>query len=203
MKKNGKNKNGDYVVIQKGMVIIGEMYSSEDIIVEGKFTGDLETKGKVIISKEGYVEGNVKGRDIIVYGKGKGDFVAINIFQLYPVSIFTGSAKARLINVSEEAHYDGTFVTLKDNEPGQSDRNFEEKLNSTIERLNKEKSPHFSQVHMPPKPPRKVHIPSPEPAVSAPFHSEEEQKEKVPAANLNRNKNSFLKSKISQIESID
>ena len=200
MKKSGRNENKDYAVIQKGMEITGEMYSSEDIIVEGKFTGDLETKGKVIISKEGYVEGNVKGQDIIVYGKGKGDFVAINIFQLYPVSVFTGSAKARLINVSEEAHYDGTFVTLKENEPNRADRNFEEKFNSTIERLNKEKSPYFSQVHMPPK---KVSMPSPEPVVSSPSPSKEEQKEKAPADNLIRSKNSFLKSKISQIESID
>jgi cytoskeletal protein CcmA (bactofilin family) len=116
------NQNGreiNLTIIKQGTEVTGELSTSDDIRIDGKFFGDIETKGKLVISKQGYVEGNVRGADILINGKAKGDFQVDNNFHLSPEGIFAGSVETRFINISETSIFDGTCVISQNKKPNQ------------------------------------------------------------------------------------
>jgi cytoskeletal protein CcmA (bactofilin family) len=116
------NQNGreiNLTIIIQGTEVTGELSTSDDIRIDGKFFGNIETKGKLVISKQGYVEGIVKGADILINGKAKGDFFVDNNFNLSPEGIFSGSVETRFINISETSIFDGTCVISQNRKPNQ------------------------------------------------------------------------------------
>lgn len=119
MKKTNENSGEiNLTIIAEGMEVRGELSSSDDIRIDGKFFGDIETKGRIVIAKEGYVEGNVSGKDILINGNAKGDFKAEKNFQLLSNGVFTGSVETRFINITETAVFDGTCVISQSKKPG-------------------------------------------------------------------------------------
>jgi cytoskeletal protein CcmA (bactofilin family) len=140
------NQNGREVnltIIIQGTEVTGELSTSDDIRIDGKFFGNIETKGKLVISKQGYVEGIVRGTDILINGKAKGDFQVDNNFHLSPEGIFSGSVETRFINISETSIFDGTCVISQNKKPNQfkinNDKFYSRKTNQ-IEKTQYKKS---------------------------------------------------------------
>jgi len=97
-------------IIGTGMDINGELISQDDIRIDGKFFGDIETSGKIVISNKGFVDGNIKGKNITVHGEAKGEVIATNNFCMAPGGTFKGSVKTKYINITELAYFNGTCV---------------------------------------------------------------------------------------------
>lgn len=129
MDKEVTNNQVDLTIIGADMNITGKLFSTDDIRIDGKFFGELHTKGRVVISKKGYAEGKVEGTNIIIIGKAYGEFVAKNNFQMSPGGCFKGSVKTRHVNITESADFDGT-CTISSNHNGfnasQPENNFEQ-----------------------------------------------------------------------------
>ncbi len=109
-KTNESSREFSLTIIAAGMEVAGELSSSDDIRIDGKFFGELETTGRIVITGEGYVEGNVRGKDITIDGNAKGEFRAEKNFQLSPKGVFKGTVETRFINITETAVFDGTCV---------------------------------------------------------------------------------------------
>ena len=97
-------------IIGIGMHINGALVSGDDIRIDGQFNGELITSGKIVISKEGLIDGNIKGKDITIHGKAKGDYEAINNFHIAPGGFFEGFVNTKHLNVTETACFNGTCV---------------------------------------------------------------------------------------------
>jgi cytoskeletal protein CcmA (bactofilin family) len=138
------NQNGREVnltIIIQGTEVTGDLSTSDDIRIDGKFFGNIETKGKLVISKQGYVEGIVRGTDILINGKAKGDFQVDNNFHLSPEGIFSGSVETRFINISETSIFDGTCVISQNKKPNQfklnKDKVYSKKTNPLVKNQDK------------------------------------------------------------------
>jgi cytoskeletal protein CcmA (bactofilin family) len=97
-------------IIGIGMHIKGALVSGGDIRIDGQFNGELLTSGRIVISKEGFIDGNIKGKDITIHGKAKGDYEALNNFHIAPGGFFEGFVNTRHMNVTETASFNGTCV---------------------------------------------------------------------------------------------
>jgi len=115
MKTTKSNGEVNLTIIGEGMEITGELNTSDDIRIDGVFKGELETKGKVVISPKGYLEGNVRGNTISVNGKGKGDFHAAHNFEVVSNGGFSGTVKTKFINILETAVFEGTCFISQNN----------------------------------------------------------------------------------------
>jgi len=105
------NENNDQVkltIIGEDMELTGELWTSDDIRIDGRFYGELESKGRIVISNKGFVKGNITGYNIIVQGKAEGDFEAKHNFQISPGGYMEGSVRTRFINITESAYFNGT-----------------------------------------------------------------------------------------------
>lgn len=68
--RNTTNRN----VIGKGTKFTGELISEGDFRIDGEFEGILNTKGRVIIGKGGFINGTVECTNADVEGKFSGEF---------------------------------------------------------------------------------------------------------------------------------
>jgi cytoskeletal protein CcmA (bactofilin family) len=105
---NERNNKVNLTIIGEGMQLTGELWSADDIRIDGKFIGELETEGKIVISEKGLVKGNVKGYDVTIYGNAEGDFEAKNNFNIGSGGYIEGSVKTKYISIRESAYFNGT-----------------------------------------------------------------------------------------------
>jgi cytoskeletal protein CcmA (bactofilin family) len=82
--------------IAEGTQLNGDLVSDSDIRIDGALIGNITLKGKLVIGPTGYVEGNIKCRNIDVEGK------------------FLGKLEANeLLNVKSKANIKGDVIVGK------------------------------------------------------------------------------------------
>ncbi len=199
MENEDKRNQVGLTIIGSEMDLNGELFSNDDIRIDGKFVGDLQTNGKIVISKSGYVEGILKAKNIVIVGKAKGDFEAESNFKISDGGFFEGSVKSRYINITELAHFEGTCsispkhkdIVIKQSES-----------NSDIKKL--ESKTDLKQAEQEIAKRVKTPAPTPTPAPTISVSVDEKSKGQVEdsANDISFEPQSLLTSKISQIKSI-
>jgi cytoskeletal protein CcmA (bactofilin family) len=81
----------------------GTIKTEEDVYIDGKFKGSIETQGAVELGKNSIISGSVAGRSIIVDGQVKADLKAVENIQVAGCGQLGGTAEARNINIDSGA----------------------------------------------------------------------------------------------------
>jgi len=110
--------------------------------INGKFEGNLETKGSLTISQTATVFGDIMGDNIIIGGRIKGRITAKERLTLLPTAIVDGDVYPAKLNVAEGAVLQGRCSMLHDFLNAEElARYLELDLNSVIEWANSGKMP--------------------------------------------------------------
>ncbi|MCH8558037.1 MAG: polymer-forming cytoskeletal protein [Balneolia bacterium] len=112
MKKNngGQNAmNGQPAVnmISEGTHIKGDITTQNDFRISGTVEGELDVKGKCIITQTGKVLGKINAQDADISGKVEGTVVTSNKLTLRQTAHVTGDVETKVILVEEGARFDG------------------------------------------------------------------------------------------------
>ena len=75
--------------------------------INGNFTGNLETRGTLTIGSSAKVEANIKGHNIVIAGKIKGDITANKMLVLMPTAVLHGNVSTPKLNIVEGAIFQG------------------------------------------------------------------------------------------------
>src|ERR1051326_4257309 len=59
--------------IGSSMVIVGEIYSREELLVDGEVDGKLELQHRLTVGPNGKVRATIKAREVVVFGNVQGD----------------------------------------------------------------------------------------------------------------------------------
>lgn len=110
--------------IAQGSTFTGDIQSQGSFRIEGKVNGNIQTQGKVVIGKTGFVEGSIQAEFADIEGKFSGEII-IN----------------STLTLKSTAHMEGKVITDKlVVEPGAL-FNALCKMKSTVKNLNEEKHP--------------------------------------------------------------
>ncbi len=82
--------------------------------INGKFEGDLETKGNLTIGQTAQVIADIVGDNIVVGGRVKGRITAKERLTLLPTAIVEGNIYPAKLNVAEGAIFEGDCSMLHD-----------------------------------------------------------------------------------------
>ena len=82
--------------------------------INGKFEGNLDTKGNLTIGSTAIVNADINGENIIIGGKVKGKIVARERLTLLPTAMVQGEIFPARLNVAEGAIFEGTCKMLQD-----------------------------------------------------------------------------------------
>ena len=87
--------------------IKGPINLKQGIIIYGKVYGDVITLGSIRIAKDGIVEGNVNGSNIILGGTIIGDIKSENSVTLKKTSKLKGDISYRKLHIEDGAQFEG------------------------------------------------------------------------------------------------
>lgn len=110
--------------------------------INGKFEGNLETKGSLTIGQTAMIIGDILGDNIIIGGRVKGRVTAKERLALLPTAVVEGNLYPAKLNVAEGALFEGRCSMLHDFlNPEELARYLEVDLNSILEWANSGKMP--------------------------------------------------------------
>lgn len=81
--------------------------------INGKFEGDLTTKGKLIIGENADVKANIDGENITIAGSIRGEIKATNLLKFTSTANVVANVEVFRISIESGAVFDGTCKMLK------------------------------------------------------------------------------------------
>lgn len=93
-----------------GTSYTGKLNFQGSVRVDGNFTGEVESKGTLVIGKDAHVEGDIKVGQMIVSGHIEGDIVAAEKVVLHKTANLVGSLKTPVLVIEEGAVLEGQIT---------------------------------------------------------------------------------------------
>ena len=108
---NGDQKAGSINIIGLGTEINGDLSTKGDIRIDGKITGTVKSKAKVVVSNTGEVVGDIFSESAEVSGKISGDVNTSEILFLKATATLTGDIFSNKLVVESGANLTGNCQT--------------------------------------------------------------------------------------------
>lgn len=107
-KKNKNNPALERNIIGKTTSITGDISSEGDFRIDGKLEGSIETKGRVVIGKEGNVVGKVICGEADIEGVFSGNLEVLGILTLKATAIISGDVITGKLSVEPGANFNAS-----------------------------------------------------------------------------------------------
>ncbi|MEO7649019.1 MAG: polymer-forming cytoskeletal protein [Bryobacteraceae bacterium] len=104
--------------IGKSVTIKGEIYSREDLVVDGEVEGSIElTEHRLTIGPNGKLRAGVKAREIVVLGTINGNVEALDKIDIRKDARLVGDIKTARIIIEDGAYFKGSIDIVKQEPP--------------------------------------------------------------------------------------
>ena len=96
--------------ICQGTEITGDINTSGDIRLDGVLTGNITTKGKMVVGNTGKTKGDINCRVADIFGQVDGTINVSELICLKSTAVVKGNISTSKINVEAGAVFNGTCV---------------------------------------------------------------------------------------------
>jgi cytoskeletal protein CcmA (bactofilin family) len=116
------NIGGGSATIGKAVMIKGQIFSREDLIIDGEIEGTVELQEhRLTIGPNGKVHATIKARDIVVLGTIQGNVEASDKIEIRKDARLVGDIKTARIAIEDGAYFKGSIDIVKA-ETGRSEK---------------------------------------------------------------------------------
>ncbi len=107
--------------IGKSVTIKGQIFSREDLIVDGEIEGAIELiDHQLTVGPNGRVRAGVKAREIVVLGSIEGNVEALDKIDIRKNAKLVGDIKTSRIVIEDGAYFKGSIDIIKNEAPKQA-----------------------------------------------------------------------------------
>jgi cytoskeletal protein CcmA (bactofilin family) len=104
-----------HTLVARGTKILGDLYFSGDLHVEGEIQGNIilasdAQDAKVVISEKGQVNGEIRVPSVVINGHVTGDVYASKHLELASKAVVTGNVYYKLIEMVKGSQVNGNLV---------------------------------------------------------------------------------------------
>src|SRR5690606_10987787 len=99
--------------IEKNTKIKGNITSEADFRIDGKLEGNVKTSGKVVIGKDGYINGKVECVNADIEGKFNGELFVKDLLSLKSSALIEGTVSVSKLSVVPGATFDASCTMGK------------------------------------------------------------------------------------------
>jgi cytoskeletal protein CcmA (bactofilin family) len=103
--------------IGKTIRLQGEIYSEEELYLDGEVNGSVEVRHLLTIGPNGKVRANVKARELVVSGSIQGDVEASDRISIMKGASIVGDVKTAGIVIEDGAYFKGGIDILRPEAP--------------------------------------------------------------------------------------
>ena len=100
--------------IGETMEIEADITSNEDIIIEGKVSGNITVSKTLTIGKSGKVKADIKAAVVRIIGEAKGNIIAADKVEILSLGRYTGNIQSKKLVVAEGAILNGNINQQKE-----------------------------------------------------------------------------------------
>jgi cytoskeletal protein CcmA (bactofilin family) len=108
-------------LIAAGVEISGDVIVTDGVRIDGHVVGNVvskpDTRGLLVLSEAGCIEGNVRVHDAVINGTLCGDLEVENFVELQAGARITGTIKYRTLQMTCGARVEGSMVCIVDHRP--------------------------------------------------------------------------------------
>ncbi|HLI85648.1 MAG TPA: polymer-forming cytoskeletal protein [Bryobacteraceae bacterium] len=106
--------SGGSATIGKAVKIVGQIYSKEDLFVDGDLEGTVEAmEHKLTIGPNGTVHASVKAREVVALGTIQGNVEAADKIEIRKDAKLVGDIKTARIIIEDGAYFKGSIDIVK------------------------------------------------------------------------------------------
>jgi cytoskeletal protein CcmA (bactofilin family) len=105
---------GGAATIGKAVKIVGQIFSREDLYIDGEVEGTVEaTEHKLTIGPNGNVRATIKGREVVALGTINGNVEATEKIEIRKDAKLTGDIRTARIIIEDGAYFKGSIDIVK------------------------------------------------------------------------------------------
>ena len=109
----------DRAVLGGGLALRGEMTGEGDFHIYGRFEGEIDVSGHVVVSEAAQVDANINAASIVIAGKVRGNLSAGTHLDILPTGVLTGTLKAGSFSAAQGSSVKGE-IWLERAEPARA-----------------------------------------------------------------------------------
>jgi cytoskeletal protein CcmA (bactofilin family) len=107
--------------IGKSVTIKGQIFSREDLVVDGEIEGAIELNDhRLTVGPNGRVRAGIKAREIVVLGSIEGNVEALDKIDIRKDAKLVGDIKTARIVIEDGAYFKGSIDIVKSDAPKQA-----------------------------------------------------------------------------------
>ena len=100
--------------IGKSVKVVGQIYSKEDLFVDGTVEGTLEaSEHKLTIGPHGAIQATIKAREVLVLGTIQGNVEAFERLEIRKAAKLLGDIRTARIVIEDGAYFKGSIDIIK------------------------------------------------------------------------------------------
>jgi cytoskeletal protein CcmA (bactofilin family) len=100
--------------IGKSVKVVGQIYSKEDLYVDGTVEGTLEaSENKLTIGPHGTIQASIKAREVLVLGTIQGNVEAFERLEIRKDAKLMGDLRTARIVIEDGAYFKGSIDIIK------------------------------------------------------------------------------------------
>jgi cytoskeletal protein CcmA (bactofilin family) len=96
-------------LIGKTLLIKGEVFSEDEILIDGKIQGKINVKNRVIIGINGNVEADIDAREVIIKGKVTGNVKGGQRVEIVPAGVLHGNINSPRVVIADSGVFEGNI----------------------------------------------------------------------------------------------
>jgi cytoskeletal protein CcmA (bactofilin family) len=89
------------------MQLRGEIAGEGDFHVYGRFEGEIDVSGRVVVAEAAQVDANINAASILIAGRVRGNLSATTHLDILPTGVLTGTLKAGSFSAAEGSSVKG------------------------------------------------------------------------------------------------
>ena len=94
-------------VLGGGLTLRGEVSGEGDFHIYGRFEGEIDVSGRVLVAEAAQVDANINAAAIVIAGKVRGNLSATTHLDILPSGVLTGTLKAGSFSAAEGSSVKG------------------------------------------------------------------------------------------------
>jgi cytoskeletal protein CcmA (bactofilin family) len=107
-------------LVGKTLLIKGEIFSEDEILIEGRVQGKITVKNRVIIGRAGDVEAEIDAKDVVIKGKVTGNVRGSQRVEIVPAGILHGNIQAPRVVIADSGLFEGNIEMRAHEEKGKA-----------------------------------------------------------------------------------
>jgi cytoskeletal protein CcmA (bactofilin family) len=96
-------------LIGNTLLIKGEVFSEDEILIEGRIQGKITVKNRVIIGVNGNVEADVEAREVVIKGKVIGNVKGGQRVEIVPSGVLRGNINSPRVVIADSGVFEGNI----------------------------------------------------------------------------------------------